>query len=568
MNANPMSPESAPGHPKVGKLLVDEKLITLDQLEKALAQQQDRAMRLGQMVVDLGYAKESEVLGVINRHYRLGVSSLEEPWRLGHSAGVAGLADRLRQLRISIRAKLSIAIIFILLATILVLSIVILSRQRDNLYQQTVQTGKVSLAYFTNNAKDPLLNNQSLQLARLVKDAANVEGLLYAVIVDRDGLVQAHTDLTKLRKPLDLPPPPKQITREDNYTYYVYQDTKKQQVLDLSGPVTIQDKRLGEVHVGVSLDFISQQIRKESLTVLALSSIIIVLGVVIAIFLGIGFSRPISALVVGTREIGKGNLKYKIQHKSNDELGDLAQAFNYMSAELWKKQMMQESFGKYVGSDILQMIMANPESQWLKGTRNTASVLFTDIRGFTSYSENREPEQVVEALNQYFEIASRIILEYGGYVDKFIGDAVMGVFGVPVPLQNHEEQCVRASLHMQRELIEAAKRTGNEVLARVGVGINSGVLVAGNLGSQVKMEYTVIGDTVNTASRLNGLAGPGETVISKATLDPIAHLVRVEEMEPQKVKGKTEPVQVFKVLEIKEAVSHAQNQSQPQPTSA
>src|SRR5262249_27227160 len=133
-------------------------------------------------------------------------------------------------------------------------------------------------------------------------------------------------------------------------------------------------------------------------------------------------------------------------------------------------------------------------------------VLFTDIRGFTSFSENREPEQVVEALNQYFEICTRVILDYGGYVDKFIGDAVMGVFGVPVAVENHAERAVRASLHMQRELAEAAKKSGNDVLARVGVGINTGVLVAGNLGSQVKMEYTVIGDSVNTASRLNGLA--------------------------------------------------------------
>ncbi|HEX7926611.1 MAG TPA: adenylate/guanylate cyclase domain-containing protein [bacterium] len=467
------------------------------------------------------------------------------------------MVDTLLKMRVSIRAKLSIAIIVILLITILVLSFVILSRQRDNLYQQTVQTGKVSLNYFTNNAKDPLLNNQTLQLIRLVKDASSVEGLLYAVIVDRDGIVQAHTDLTKLRKPLDLPVEPKLVTKEGSTAYFSYDDTKGRRVLDLSGPVAFQDKVLGEVHVGVSLDFIRNQIARESYTVLALSSGIIGLGIVIAIFLGIGFSRPISALVVGTREIGKGNLKFKIQAKSNDELGDLANAFNFMSAELWKKQLMQESFGKYVGSDILQMIMANPESQWLKGTRNNATVLFTDIRGFTSFSENREPEQVVEALNQYFEICTRVILEYGGYIDKFIGDAVMGVFGVPVAVENHAERAVRASLHMQRELKEAAKKTGNDVLARVGVGINTGVLVAGNLGSQVKMEYTVIGDSVNTASRLNGLAGAGETVISKATLDPIASLVRVEEMEPQKVKGKAEAVQVYKVLEIKGGAAHA-----------
>jgi adenylate cyclase len=121
---------------------------------------------------------------------------------------------------------------------------------------------------------------------------------------------------------------------------------------------------------------------------------------------------------------------------------------------------------------------------------------------------------------------------------------------------------------MQREFAEAAKRTGNPILAKVGIGINTGPLVAGNLGSQEKMEYTVIGDAVNTASRLNGLAASGETVVSRSTLEPIQHLVKAEEMEPQKVKGKAEPVQVYKILSIKEAVPNAQAKSAVQRPSA
>jgi adenylate cyclase len=454
------------------------------------------------------------------------------------------------------------------LITILILSFVVLNRQRDNLYQQTVKTGKVSLTYFANSAKTPLLNNEVLRLNQLIKEATTTEGILYAAIVDRDGVVQAHTDSTQLRKKMDLPDKPKELVQEGPFTYFRYVNDKGEQVLNMSGPVAYQDKVLGEVNVGVSLDFISAQIRRESLAIGLLSVLIIALGVVISIFLGIGFSRPISQLLVATQEIGKGNLKYRLEMNRNDELGDLASSFNFMSSELWKKQLMQESFGKYVGSDIVQMILANPESSWLKGTRNIATVVFTDIRGFTSYSESREPEVVVEALNAYFGIATRVIIEHGGMVDKFIGDAVMGLFGVPVATDSHAEQAVRASMAMQKEFMAAAKRTGNEVLARVGIGINTGPLVSGNLGSQEKMEYSVIGDAVNTASRLNGLAESGEVVISKSTLDPIQHLVKVEEMEPQKVKGKSEPVQVYKVLSIKEPVPHAQAPKPAQRPSA
>lgn len=547
---------------RIGQVLVGNNVISLDQLDKALANQKESARLLGQTIVQLGYASEPDVLRVINHHYSLSLTSLDQRFQLGQESGLAKLFDRIKHVRISIKAKLSIAIIFSLLVSILILSVVVLNRQSENLYRQTAQMGKVSLSYFANSAKTPLLNNEVLRLNQLIKEATSTEGILYAAIIDRDGIIQAHTDPSLLRKKLEVDKP-KEITQEGMFHYFRYTNEKGQQVLNMSTPVAFQDKVLGEVDVGVSLDFISDQIRKEGLAITLLSVLIIALGVVISIFLGIGFSRPISQLVVATRQIGQGNLQYRLELDRNDELGDLANSFNFMSAELWKKQLMQESFGKYVGSDIVQMILANPESSWLKGTRNTATVMFTDIRGFTAYSENREPEEVVEALNDYFEIATRVIIDHGGYVDKFIGDAVMGVFGVPVATENHAEQCVRASLVMQKEFLEAAKRTGNPILPKVGIGINTGPLVSGNLGSQAKMEYTVIGDAVNTASRLNGLAASGETVISKSTLDPIKHLVKVQEMEPQKVKGKAEPVQVYKVLSIKEAAPHAQGKNQP-----
>jgi adenylate cyclase len=197
--------------------------------------------------------------------------------------------------------------------------------------------------------------------------------------------------------------------------------------------------------------------------------------------------------------------------------------------------------------------MANPENSWLKGVRSNVTVVFTDVRGFTSYSEQHDPEAVVEALNGYFDIATRHIVEHGGYVDKFIGDAVMGVFGVPVAREDHAEQAVRASLSMQEEFARAAAETGNQLLARVGIGINTGFAVSGNIGSQEKMEYTVIGDAVNVASRLNGLAAAGETIISASVRQALGRALSVEPRPAQKVKGKAEPIPVYRVLGIAQA---------------
>jgi adenylate cyclase len=197
------------------------------------------------------------------------------------------------------------------------------------------------------------------------------------------------------------------------------------------------------------------------------------------------------------------------------------------------------------------MIMANPESAWLKGHRNEATIVFTDIRGFSSYSKLKEPEEIVESLNEYFEIATQAIQDHGGYVDKFIGDAVLGVFGVPVYHKDHVERGVRAANDMQKKFMNK-QNNGNSLLQSVGIGINSGVVVSGNIGSQDKMEYTVIGDTVNLAAHLNKLAGSGDIIISKSVYENLEDIITVKPLSPQHIKGKTKPVETFKLLSIKD----------------
>jgi adenylate cyclase len=544
----------------VGELLVKAKLITRDQLREALAAQENRSLRLAQMVVEMGFASEKDVLRVIGRHYRVKIRSFDQPWlleldRAGWSLNI------FRYLRISIKTKLSLAVTFILLATIAALGWVSLERQRQNLYEQTLRSGAGSLGYFVTYAREALQGGDSVALAQLIRPAASMEGVLYVAISDPARRVKAHTDGTLVDTKLAIPRPPKTALNDGRYVYFDYVNDYGRQVLNLTSPVMYQEKRLGQVDLGISLDFIGRRIQQEMLAIALVSAGALVLGIVVALIVGAGFSRPVSQLVDGTREIGRGNLQFKIRRHSNDELGDLALAFNYMSSELRRKQMMQESFGKYVGSDILRMILENPENQWLKGTRSSASVMFTDIRGFTSFAEDRPPERVVIVLNQYFDIATRAIMEHGGYVDKFIGDAVMGVFGVPALVANHAERCVRAALHMQKELAKAAQKTGNEVLGHVGIGINTGMLVAGNLGSQAKMEYTVIGDAVNTASRLNKLARAGDVIVSKSTLTPITRLADAEELDAGRLKGKADLVRVYRVLAVKDGLSRAKGKA-------
>jgi sensor histidine kinase regulating citrate/malate metabolism len=192
---------------------------------------------------------------------------------------------RFPSLRIPIRVKLSIAITAIIWLTILILSFVILARQRDHLYLQTVKTGKVSLNYFVNNANIPLLNDDLLRLNQLIKEAASTEGLLYAIIVDRQQIIKAHTDQTKIGGTLQAFEDIEAVKRDGNVTYFNYTLPSGIHVLNLSRPVMFKDKELGVVHVGVSIDFIKDLIHRETIFILILSLLIILLGISIAILL-------------------------------------------------------------------------------------------------------------------------------------------------------------------------------------------------------------------------------------------------------------------------------------------
>lgn len=543
----------------IGQVLKMRNLVTDEQLETAVKVQRDtladqgQAISLGMILAELGYVSEAEIVRAINAHYHLDVTSLADDIKdlVGRKRGT--FVERLPAPRIPIWLQFSAVIIAITVLTTFVLNFFILSRQKDQLYDQSKKIGMVSLNYFAANARIPLLEDDILQLNTLIKNTTAVEGLVYAVIVDQDQKIKAHTDHDQIGKILNKSEPLSTETREGEITYFTTRLPTGRQVLNLAHPVRFQDKLLGEVHVGVSIDFINELIRQNKKSVVSLTLTIILVGILVALLMGLRFSHPIEKLVFATQEIGRGNYHHKVQLGRNDELGNLATAFNQMGNELLRKSRMQESFGKYVGAEVLDMILANPEANWLKGHRNRATTLIADIRGFTAYSDIREPEAVVEALNEYFEIATRTIIHYGGYIDKFIGDAVLAVFGVPVYRRNHLERALRAALDLQAEL-KKANGGGNVLLGAVGISIDTGEVVAGNIGTQEKMEYTVIGDSVNSASRLNGLAGPGEVIISQAVFQAMGVLVDAEPLGPRQIKGVSEAVISYRLKSIRKAV--------------
>ncbi|MEW6544367.1 MAG: adenylate/guanylate cyclase domain-containing protein [Nitrospirota bacterium] len=215
-----------------------------------------------------------------------------------------------------------------------------------------------------------------------------------------------------------------------------------------------------------------------------------------------------------------------------------------------KRREVQAMFGRYVSQRVVEQLVKNPDMANPSGRKERLTVFFSDVRGFTSMSEKMEPQEVQQLLSEYFTEMTRILFKHGGTLDKFMGDAVMAFFGNPEPQPDHALRAVLMALEMQEaigRLNEKWAAEGRRTIG-VGMGINSGDVTVGNLGSKDFLDYTVIGDNVNLACRLEQNAKAGEIIITQATYDEVKHAVEVEPMEPVRVKGKSEPIPIYRVV--------------------
>jgi adenylate cyclase len=222
---------------------------------------------------------------------------------------------------------------------------------------------------------------------------------------------------------------------------------------------------------------------------------------------------------------------------------------NAAAHEKIAQQALQRSaLERFLSPEVVEMVVANPDIR-LGGVNQEVTVMFADIRGFTAMSEKMEPGHVVEILNEYFTRVTDVIFDNGGTLDKYIGDAVMAVFGAPISKGNDAASAVNSAIQIQRLLIElnrdAAARNWPEL--RVGIGINTGNAIAGNIGSPRRLDYTVVGDAVNTAQRLMTNAAGGQVMISESTANKLGKSFDLERLPELKVKGRDEAVPVFRV---------------------
>ncbi len=282
--------------------------------------------------------------------------------------------------------------------------------------------------------------------------------------------------------------------------------------------------------------------------------ITVVLAMAMAVLLSRGVTVPLYSLRAAVEAIGNGDLEATAEPRGTVEFKEMAGAINLMTAGLRERKVIEQAFSGYLSREILEQILRDGKGPQLAGARRRISVLFADIRNFTSMAEIRPPEEVVQVLSEFYARMVPVVQRNGGYIDKFTGDGMMATFGAVVEDSAHEVHAVASAIEMQQELHElratweARGRDG----FRMGIGINSGQAVVGNIGTKARMEFTAIGDAVNLASRLQTATKEFDTeiLVSEATQEAARPLFSWRPLGGIQVKGRVQTVQVYAVAAL------------------
>jgi class 3 adenylate cyclase len=313
-----------------------------------------------------------------------------------------------------------------------------------------------------------------------------------------------------------------------------------------------QDKKVIATYVFfTSLDKALEPLAASQKVMLYVGVGVSVFALFVALIIINGVTRPVKQLSNAMKQVEAGNLDFEIKVTTKDEIGQLAMSFNDMTKGLKQKERVEGLFGKYLSPDVAKKVLEEQSLDGiLKGEKATLSVMFADIRGFTPMSRGMDPQELINLLNSHFDESIDIINKYGGTVDKFIGDAIMSFFGAPVHYDDFYMRAINAAVQMQRasEKFNFQRKLEGKSPVNIGIGINTGDAIVGNIGSNKRLEYTVIGETVNIANRLCSVAQKGQIIISQSTYDLLPNKDIASRIEQVILKGVVEPVTVYEII--------------------
>ena len=329
----------------------------------------------------------------------------------------------------------------------------------------------------------------------------------------------------------------------------------------------IRADMLAQVNASASVVLRNQQ--HAILITIVVTALAAALGLLFAILVSGGITRPVRLLLEGTREVEAGHLDRSIEVITRDEIGQLSAAFNRMIEQLRHKERIRETFGRYIDPRVVEGLINQPKLAAAEGQRRVMTIMFCDMKGFTTLSEGMTPQGLVKVMNRYLSTMSEPIRRHGGVIDKYIGDAIMAYWGPPFVEETDEGQfaCLAAS-----EMIKRIAPLREEVTELLGVrviptecdvriGVATGEPLVGSIGSEIMMNYTIMGDTVNLAARLeaaNKLYG-SRSLIAAATVAKTDDTIQFREIDRLMAAGQTQPQAVFELLGRKDELTPKQD---------
>lgn len=492
--------------------------------------------------------------------------------------------------RFPVALKLAFSIGVLITVGMSLLGAVIIHNQIDLLNKQVYSNGRTVVLQMAESAKEPILANDSLVLDVLTYSLATADNVLGTTIYSADRKMLSSTGYN----PFDMRAPYANRSRQYlnnslNTLEWQWENspTGRLEAVSFISPVLFEGVVVGYVLTSFSRDAMSQSINDAVRSIVSTTVILIMLGIIMSYFLGWRLSQPLHSLLKASRAIGMGRYNYRIQESRNDEIGDLINSVNStarmlelksnrMAVGILQRKQVEEAFSRYVSPNIANEIMgklsevkvggdisANMARDLMSQQRDgmdvggknvNASVVFIDIVGFTSKSEAMSPTGVARLLNEFYSNITRTVSLYKGTIDKYIGDCAMVLFGIPQEDKDHVFHSIAYAVFFRRLMDEMNKvriKSGDfPVFFRVG--INSGEMLAGNMGTNERMQYTVVGDTVNLSSRLCSAAETDQIIITEEvySIPGIRDKVIATEYKSIKVKGKAEPIMTYLVHDV------------------
>jgi class 3 adenylate cyclase len=348
---------------------------------------------------------------------------------------------------------------------------------------------------------------------------------------------------------------PLQWTFEDGVARYtrIYTNTRGTWITAFAPIVDATGRAIGVVAMDYPLEIYLDRLNELRSAIVYASAI----GAFGTLILGLLFARrltrPIRALTSGVSRVAGGDLSQALPIKSHDELGRLTHAFNQMLEGLRQRDFIRSAFGRYVSPEVAKELLESPQGLRFGGEKRIITVLMSDLRGYTRFAEHGDPANVMNVLNGYLARMTDVIIEHGGTINEFIGDAVFAVFGAPLAHADHAERAAAAALAMQAAMTEINRQHQADGLPsfEMGIGLNTGEAVVGNIGSEQRAKYAVVGSAVNVAARVEGATVGGQVFMTATTYDGIRDLAEVAPPVSVRMKGLSEPLELYELRALR-----------------